>query len=638
MEYCVYYLHHLGILEAMAVFLKSSGLDSRVVTSGERRLGERFRTHLEDDYSVWFNVPVGRTRRYPDYVVLHPRRGLLVLEVKDWKIPNLVKMDKKRWEVVIGGKRKVVASPLEQAREYMIEIVHELENDPQLRQGKGNYEGNLAFPYGWGVVFPNITRKQWKGLLSEHEQDLLLPAHRLVCKDEMLESTDPLAFQERLWSMFEYDFKRTMSLPQIDRVRWHLFPEVRIDERKQPDHSEEQDIAPDIIRVLDMQQEQLARNLGKGHRVIHGVAGSGKTLILGYRCVQLADTLDLPILVLCYNVSLAARMKRFIEAKGLSEKVHVRGFHEWCGEMLRAYHVAELEGDSPRWERQVESVIEGVENGFIPRAQYGAVMIDEGHDFEPEWLKLVVQMVDPATDSVLLLYDDAQSIYRKTNGLGFTLSSVGVKAAGRTTILRLNYRNSREILKLAYDFAKGSLDPANADEDHIPLIEPESAGISGTKPAFKMLERFEDECDYAIRCISSWVKKGVPPSEIAVICFQKWQGEAVSAQLKNHHVAHLWTGAPGGKKSYDPAVEKVTVITAQSSKGLEFQSVILLGTGALKDNEKFVTDHTRLLYVAMTRAKRQLAISGSASNQFTERFASMEKQLSEPFTSIRAGA
>jgi len=35
---------------------------------------------------------------------------------------------------------------------------------------------------------------------------------------------------------------------------------------------------PDFVRVMDLQQEQLARSLGEGHRVIHGVASSGKTL------------------------------------------------------------------------------------------------------------------------------------------------------------------------------------------------------------------------------------------------------------------------------------------------------------------------------------------------------------------------
>jgi superfamily I DNA and RNA helicase len=36
---------------------------------------------------------------------------------------------------------------------------------------------------------------------------------------------------------------------------------------------------------MDMEQEKLARNLGEGHRIIHGVAGSGKTLILAYRAM-----------------------------------------------------------------------------------------------------------------------------------------------------------------------------------------------------------------------------------------------------------------------------------------------------------------------------------------------------------------
>ncbi|MGN2391417.1 hypothetical protein [Pelomicrobium sp. G1] len=65
------------------------------------------------------------------------------------------------------------------------------------------------------------------------------------------------------------------------------------------------------------------------------------------------------------------------------------------------------------YEALVQRVIEAVEKSRIPRAQYGTMLIDEGHDFQPEWLQLVVQMVDPETNAFLLLYDDAQSIYHK---------------------------------------------------------------------------------------------------------------------------------------------------------------------------------------------------------------------------------
>ncbi len=135
----------------------------------------------------------------------------------------------------------------------MIELVNQLARDPQLCDPAGNYEGKLAFPYGWGVVLANITRKQWNDLLTEEEQELVLPGRRVICKDEMVESVDPLAFQERLWGMFEYAFGAPLTLPQMERIRWHIFPEVRIDERKQADFFEDEPV-PDLIKVPDLQR------------------------------------------------------------------------------------------------------------------------------------------------------------------------------------------------------------------------------------------------------------------------------------------------------------------------------------------------------------------------------------------------
>jgi superfamily I DNA and RNA helicase len=95
----------------------------------------------------------------------------------------------------------------------------------------------------------------------------------------------------------------------------------------------------------------------------------------------------------------------------------------------------------------VQRVITGVDRGHIPTGQYLAVLIDEGHDFAPEWLKLVTQMVDPTTNSLLVLYDDAQSIYERGRKKNFSFKSVGIQAQGRTTILKINYRNTRQICK-----------------------------------------------------------------------------------------------------------------------------------------------------------------------------------------------
>jgi superfamily I DNA/RNA helicase len=46
------------------------------MTSGERRLAQRLEDKLDGDYLLWYDVPVGPTNAHPDFVVLHPSKGL----------------------------------------------------------------------------------------------------------------------------------------------------------------------------------------------------------------------------------------------------------------------------------------------------------------------------------------------------------------------------------------------------------------------------------------------------------------------------------------------------------------------------------------------------------------------------------
>lgn len=49
-------------------------------------------------------------------------------------------------------------------------------------------------------------------------------------------------------------------------------------------------------------------------------------------------------------------------------------------------------------------------------------------------------------------------------------------------MLKLNCRNTREILKFAYGFAKEFMQGKLADDDHVPLIEPEDALVNAGIP------------------------------------------------------------------------------------------------------------------------------------------------------------
>jgi hypothetical protein len=577
------------------------------MTSGERRFAQRLESKLEDDYLCWFDVPIGQSMRHPDFVVLHPKRGLLILEVKDWKLDTIQSITRSDVSLLTPKGLVHAANPLEQARQYAHAVVGVLEKDPQLVFSSGRMQGKLLFPWAYGVVLANISRKQFE---STDLGDVLEP-HRVICQDEMVDSVEMEAFQKRLWDMFTVPGFGNLGLPQIDRVRWHMFPEIRLP-AKQPGLFDEVEAEsaelPDILRVMDLQQEQLARSLGEGHRVIHGVAGSGKTLILGYRAEYLAKVCTKPILILCYNKALAKRLEHWMQEKGVADKVIVQNFHAWCHRQLTAYNVGLPEGNAKRegyWDDMVDKVIRGVDNKMIPAGQYEAVMIDEGHDFKPEWFKLVVQMVDPLTNALLVLYDDAQSIYDTGEKRNFSFKSVGVQAQGRTTVLKINYRNTQEILEFAARFAKELLTPTEAEEDGVPRLLPISAGHRGPKPMLIKLPTLKDEAKYIVEQFKTAHRDGTAWKDMAVL-YRNW--DPVGKVINDAFAA---AGIPitGHKKiEFGDKQDTVKLITFHSSKGLEFPLVAIPGVSIPTDDDKAIEDEARLLYVAMTRATKELLV------------------------------
>jgi hypothetical protein len=600
----------------MAKLIPALSAVTRKMTPGERRFASRLESHLEDDYLCWYDVPVGSRSLHPDFLILHPRRGLLVVEVKDWKADTIRSMDRFSVTLLIDGRQKQTANPLEQAKQYAYGVKDVLERDPALLSDPGTpYQGRLAFPWGYGVVLTNISRTTFVQAGLEN----VIPPERVICQDEMVESVEAEAFQSRLWGMFGVTFRCLLTLPQIERVRWHLFPEIRVNQGTfdLPPAEPAVEVVPDMVRVMDLQQEQLARSMGEGHRVIHGVAGSGKTMILGYRAQHLARALAKPILVLCFNAALAARLEHMIKERGLRETVEVRTFHSWCMRQLDQYHVAKPEGEGRDWwEAIVKAVIRGVDRGQIPRAQYGAVLIDEGHDFEPEWLKLVAQMVDPETNSLLVLYDDAQSINRFRPRLRFSFAEVGIQARGRTTILKINYRNTAEVMAAACRFAREVLSAKEADEDGIPLLMPETAGRHGEVPTLLRLANAESELDYIAEEARRLHDGGYAWKDIAVLFREKRQGERIARGLAQAHVPASLFGRGAENHKFRPGEDTVKLMTFHSSKGLEFPVVFIPFLEALPYMKDDVAGEAKLLYVGMTRAMERLFLSHHGNSRF----------------------
>ncbi len=605
----------------MATLIPALSACTSRMTSGERRLAQRLEDKLDDDYLLWYDVPMGPKNAHPDFCVMHPRRGILVLEVKDWKLSTIQQADKQTWEIIPDGIPKSVINPLEQARQYAHQVVNALERDAQLVQPDSTHAGKLAFPWSYGVVFTNITRKQFEAAELHHA----IEPHRVLCQDEMLESVGAEDLQSRLWDMFPYMMRGVMSLPQLDRVRWIMFPQVRVlpPQATLFNDTDADAEMPSIMRVMDLQQEQLARSIGDGHRVIHGVAGSGKTMILGYRAEYLAQASTAsckPILILCFNEPLGVKLHSVMHAKGLSDKVHVRHFHKWCRDQLVTFGQTLPANNLPvdaKMADMVQRVINGVDHKQIPSGQYQAVLIDEGHDFAPQWLKLVTQMVDPTTNSLLLLYDDAQSIYERARSKQFSFKSVGVQAQGRTTILKINYRNTKQILQTANLIAADLLTADDKDDDGIPLVKPISCGREGQEPILIKLPTLREEAFAIADQLNQAHKEGHAWGDMAILCPDYSTRDLCAQVLHQRQMPLEMRRSPG---DFDPTSDTIKVMTMKVSKGLEFPVVALPGVGHMPAKGEDEQEAARVFYVAATRATQRLVIGVGGDGGFGKKW------------------
>jgi hypothetical protein len=603
----------------VAIFPQGKTKVRQRVHSGEGRVFEALARCLEDDYTVWHNIPIMGSGREPDFVVLHPQRGLLVLEVKDWRRQTIV--DANPMQVQLRTETGVVAvdHPVAQARGYMLDVTHQLQKFPELLHKEGKHRGKLLLPWGWGAILSRIKRAE---VAADESFPAVFERHKVLLWDDLADDVDPMALQEKLWGMFNVRWQATLSLPQMNIVRGLLFPELRIGAQQllPLQGSPAKLVVQDVLQVMDLRQESVARNLGEGHRVIHGPAGSGKTMILVFRAAQLAAAAraDKPILVLCYNRDLATRIDTMLRLRGVGAAVQVSTFHRWAMDLIRTYQLGPVRSGKltdEDYEALARLACDGIASARVPKGQYTAMLIDEAHDLADDWLAAAAQMVDPATRSLLVLYDDAQSIYQqKRRKMNF--ARLGIEAQGRTEVLKINYRNTTEVLALALECAEGILDGKHPRaEDEMPLVMPESAGRSGPLPVFLRFDSGRQEAAQVASDVADLVAQGRSPGDIAVLA-RYWRSlEPIRTALVAKGIA---CSPPRTEyRRGGASAPEVTLTTLHSSKGLEFPVVFVVGLDQMEVAEARRIEELRLLYVGMTRATHRLHLTAVGSSRLS---------------------
>jgi hypothetical protein len=601
-------------------------------TTGERLFFRTLKTFLPDDYIVYYEPDIQGRR--PDFVIIGPDLGIVVLEVKDYMKNTLLQINHDEWHIVTTSEEQtVVKSPMKQARDNMFHVVDTLKKDKSLIQLDGKYKFQLKFPYGHGVVFTRLYSKDFiqEGIYSVIEPNLCFTRDEI---DPDKEGFSEEVLMEKILNMFVVPFrlKESLSLEDINAIRYHLFPEVRISAEYKPPVPYQDQLLLSLhdIKTMDLHQENLAKQIGDKNRLIRGVAGSGKTIILASRAKMLSkQNPDWKILILCYNISLSNAIQQMIHhmlnepedlfdfdptAKSVkNENIIVRNFHSWLKNDLRIR------------EQQLPDIIEKLESNEAILPTYDAVLIDEGQDFEAEWLRLVSLLINADTQSLLLVEDRAQTIYQRKRSY---LEDTGLSFRGRSKVLSINYRNTQQIVKFAWEFyRKHSMFKNKVVNRELEgeIIAPQSTKRKGPEPGIVKAANFFEEMRIVARSIKKLhMEKKVPLEDILILYRVKRTHkypiiDIIKRSLKDEGLPYFWiTENDVSKRSYAKDDGKVKISTIDSSKGLDFRAVFIVNVDSmpfpLEENKE---REVSLLYIGMTRAKEYLCLSYSAESEFT---------------------
>lgn len=243
--------------------------------------------------------------------------------------------------------------------------------------------------------------------------------------------------------------------------------------------------------------------------------------------------------------------------------------------------------------------------GQAPLAHpYAAVIVDEVQDLSCVAVRMLHRLVGDAPDGLLLIGDGQQAVYPG----GFTLPEAGVTVAGRAHVLRLNYRNTAQILAAANAVVGHDL---FSDLDGL-----EEAGQRDAECARQGPEPVRVDASSLAshdQALLSWIEHatslvGVGRGDIAILAARRRTVQHCEAMLRRAGVPFI------NLERYDgTSGDAVRVGTFKRAKGLEFKHVALPqlvdGPAAPWSDEaddayrERVELERRELFVGMTRAR-----------------------------------
>ena len=492
-----------------------------------------------------------------DFVVLHPERGMLVLEVKGGR----VELIGRTWR----REGKELRDPFDQARRSRYALLDALEERTAKRINRS------MFTHGDVVVFPHT---QFSTPLPVNSDPRVL-----IDATGLADLVDRIDRAFAAWARSETHLSIELFTTLLDA----LMPKLRLV------RCAGAEIGADHHRIVQITLDQRATLMGllENERVlVDGTAGSGKTLLALEFALTLAERGD-SVILLCYNRNLAAWLQEQVthdsRARRAIGRLEISTFHAFAHNLAKRTGVdfnPPDDGNQVFWDEEVPLIMEQALEVLRSRSQpeaFDVVIVDEAQDFAPDWWVTIESLSIKQRAGRLYAFLDLNQCLRREARLP------AVPLPVRFPLIT-NCRSTKAI-------ARSGAALARIDIRLLP------GSPSGELPSMRRAASAAAEAGLVLAEIRQLLDQGVKPLQVALIGPAAYE----HGSLARHKAVN---GIP---LLSDPIECRrgagVLVTTSRAFKGLEADVVLVYGLGA------FGTLFTQTdLYVAWTRARHRLIL------------------------------
>jgi hypothetical protein len=394
----------------------------------------------------------------PDFVLMHPSRGIQIVEVKDWNIDAMPwewRTDQKGypalWRRNNQGKWfRAKDDPVSKLRLYEEELTNLY--CPRLGISIGDRFKGAIPCLASCIAMPRLLRSKMERFLD--------PALRGSNNDPRNRrlywpfiSADTIAegnIHEAVPASRPGRYVLMQEVYARDLRHWLTEPDLKAEQRKPLE--------------LDARQRELAETRTQtGYRRVRGAAGSGKSQVLAAKAAKLALEQS-SVLVVTYNITLGNYLRDLIVrggilygSPGVVRDVTILNFHAWCKRVCLTsgnagpYYECWNDSGGALNDALANLVGEILESQSPQEPRYDAVLVDEGQDFRLSWWD-ALRKACRVSGEMLLVADKTQNLYG-TASAWTDLAMTGAGFRGGWTELAISYRLPPAYLPYVVDFA-----------------------------------------------------------------------------------------------------------------------------------------------------------------------------------------